>query len=500
MSDVSAPSVYFCRKVLISFLLTYQLLYSELGPEKLKALYERTGAPIHPAYATPQLLAFYRNEQNNSMFRQIEKWQTISSICLHRWCGKPYLQMPISYCEASWTGMLDFRTCAWDDEVVELLEKCEDAVNFLDDNATDDDASEDVFGDNDIELLPPVVDYDAELCFLQSGIPQYCGDGSINTYWDRWPELRSKSLSLFLGVGDGASANVGSKCGSLSGSGSHRIAVTIGTSAAARVCLPLPIQEQSTPYGYGNVVPPGLFCYRVDRDRVLLGGALTDGGSVVEWARSLLNLQSDESFEACLEKVREMYEKRCTTSPADRPASSSVTMIPFLSGERSTGFRGGAVGCLSGITRETSAADMMYACLESVILRIGCVLELMNGVYSSQQAEGKSSQGIIVASGNALDRNSLWRQMLADCSSMDVVIDDDSREGTSRGVAMLLAGSLRQRELGNYVATYNIEEPLAVAHEANANTSSRGVEDHWRVASLTQESLIDAISPTWNLE
>jgi gluconokinase len=84
------------------------------------------------------------------------------------------------------------------------------------------------------------------------------------------PELRT--AQLFLGIGDGACANIGSKC--LTGS---RIAVTIGTSAAAWVCLRSGLSSSII------TVPNGLFCYRVDKSHILVGGgALTDGGSVIE--------------------------------------------------------------------------------------------------------------------------------------------------------------------------------------------------------------------------
>eukprot|EP00584_Thalassiosira_punctigera_P000836 CAMPEP_0172536578 /NCGR_PEP_ID=MMETSP1067-20121228/8318_1 /TAXON_ID=265564 ORGANISM="Thalassiosira punctigera, Strain Tpunct2005C2" /NCGR_SAMPLE_ID=MMETSP1067 /ASSEMBLY_ACC=CAM_ASM_000444 /LENGTH=619 /DNA_ID=CAMNT_0013321683 /DNA_START=41 /DNA_END=1900 /DNA_ORIENTATION=- len=463
-----------------------QILRDKLGPEKLHAMHQRTGAPLHPSYALPQLLAFYRNEENRAIASRIDKWKSISSICLHRWSGKLQLQMPISYSEASWTGMLNFRECYWDEEAAEIFQTCEGVCQYVYDE----------FNEDEIDLLPPLVDYDAALPFLIKGIPPHKGDGSVNDYWDRWPELRSSRVSLFLGVGDGAAANVGSKCGGFPTTGldSHRIAVTVGTSAACRFVLPLTMHEPAHPPFRDISVPPGLFCYRIHRHQVLVGGALTDGGSVVEWARSLLNLHSDESFDACLEKVSEMYESHCTSPESSSP--SGVTMIPFLSGERSTGFRGGAQGCISGMTRETTPAHIMYACLESVILRLGCVMKLVNEAGCSQFPEGQSAtQGILVASGNALQQSSLWRQMLADCTSMDVVIDgDSSSEGTSRGVAMMVAGSLYQRELGCPLKTRNFEEPLLIVHKTEANAAA---EEHWRTALTTQESLIDAVAPTW---
>ncbi|KAL7448183.1 hypothetical protein ACHAWC_000424 [Mediolabrus comicus] len=153
---------------------------------------------------------------------------------------------------------------------------------------------------NNLNVLPPLSDFDAE-DVPRNGMYQHCYDGTNNIYWDRWPELRQ--CRFFLGIGDGAAANIGSKCGTRSpcNNEKRRIAVTIGTSAAARLCLPHESDSNSSNQS-DILVPFGLFCYRVDRSNILLGGALTDGGSVIEWACSLLNLQSPESFERCLEK------------------------------------------------------------------------------------------------------------------------------------------------------------------------------------------------------
>jgi hypothetical protein len=42
---------------------------------------------------------------------------------------------------------------------------------------------------------------------------------------------------------------------------------------------------------------------------IMVGGALTDGGSVVEWASSLLNLNSDEAFQKCMEEVEALTKE-----------------------------------------------------------------------------------------------------------------------------------------------------------------------------------------------
>ena len=138
--------------------------------------------------------------------------------------------------------------------------------------------------------------------------------------------------------------------------------------------------------------PPGLFCYRIHSDLLLLGGALSDGGSVIEWIRHLLNLQSEESFIACLEQVKALYNRksfnpsyignihslkgttehennimiRTTTTPV---IPTSLICVPFLGGERSTGFRNGATGSFLGLTRHTTQHDLVLSCMEGVILR-----------------------------------------------------------------------------------------------------------------------------------
>eukprot|EP00986_Skeletonema_menzelii_P002313 scaffold627_cov144-Skeletonema_menzelii.AAC.22 len=419
-----------------------------LTPDMKQSIYKQTGAPLHPAYALPQLIAFYetKDSDNAHLVEKVHQWKSISSICLSRWTGQRHTQIPISYSEASWTGLLNFGSCTWNDEVLSILEK---SCN--------------------LKLLPPLSDFDM-VDDLRKGISQQSHDGSNNIYWNRWPELRQ--CQFFLGIGDGAAANVGSKCGLLSSGDDNkrRIAVTIGTSAAARLCLPLEIGTLN----HSVVVPFGLFCYRVDKSTLLLGGALTDGGSIIEWARSLFNLHSTESFNVCLQKVAKIYSGRC-----DSP-SPGVTMAPFLSGERSTGFRVGANGCISGITRETTSIDIVYACLESVVLRLCAIIKLLTSV-----CEENKSQYILVASGNALEKNHLWRQMLADCCAIDIVIDSDSNEGTSRGVALLVAKTL---------CNDCSKESLVIENES---VPDHKASNYWKTASVAQESLISAVSSTW---
>lgn len=68
--------------------------------QELQSLYQQTGAPLHSSYALPQLLALYKDPNNQSLLAKVHRWTTISSICLHRWMGSGVMEMPISYSEA----------------------------------------------------------------------------------------------------------------------------------------------------------------------------------------------------------------------------------------------------------------------------------------------------------------------------------------------------------------------------------------------------------------
>lgn len=108
------------------------------------------------------------------------------------------------------------------------------------------------------------------------------------------------------------------------------------------------------------------------------------------------------------------------------------------------------------------------------------------GIDNRQQRDDVIST-VLVVSGNALERNSLWRQMIADCTGCSVVVDGDSSEGTSRGVAMLISSGIQQSEIR--------EEELSVVHESRPNKEAYSL---WASASLNQDKLINAVSNTWD--
>jgi gluconokinase len=451
--DPDATISYACNTATVAQ--ECQLLKEELGKEGATRLYQNTGAPIHSSYAIPQLRVLYQCAPE--LVKSIDQWQSIASLCLGRWTGRKSL--PISYSEASWTGLLNFRECTYDESALALLPN-----------------------DNCRDTLPKLADVTSSLAEIPEFLPNNSSAKRVkNPFWDRWPELRN--ASLFLGIGDGACANVGSKAVTES-----RIAVTIGTSAAARICLRQPIQNKEF------VVPLGLFCYRIDKNHVLVGGALTDGGSVVEWASQLLNLAADkQAFQDCMNNVQKLADNDYQDSSSSSKNTSNLTMIPFLSGERATGFRGGATGSIVGLTRATTPAHFLKSCLEGVTLRLRAVLQLL---LQARNGGESSDLPLVVVSGKALEDNDLWRQMIADSCGLKVVLDSETFEGTSRGVARLVAVALAAQSdrATSGTSKFLLEEELCAA---KTNYPRPNAKAYFDGAAAMQEEFICAMSPLY---
>jgi len=110
--------------------------------------------------------------------------------------------------------------------------------------------------------------------------PDHLGGLAEAPYATRWPALAR--VPWFPAWGDGACSNVGAGC-----VGPDRASLMIGTSGAMRVCW-----ETA-----GAIPPPGLWCYRVDRRRVLLGGSLSNGGNLYAWLRETLRVGESAAHE-----------------------------------------------------------------------------------------------------------------------------------------------------------------------------------------------------------
>lgn len=324
--------------------------------------YQRTGCPVHTAYLPARLLWLQRTCPD--ICSQVRRWVDIGTYLYMRWFG--LRDAPVSYSIASWSGLLDRGRMQWDAPLLGYLGLTVDA-------------------------LPKLADHTQ----TQRGL--------VAPFSRRWPSLRD--VPFTLAVGDGFAANVGSGCVS-----ARQIALTVGTSGAMRILLPDP----------APAVQQGLWAYRVDTEHTLVGGSLSEGGNVFDWASKTLRLPPVKHMTSALRALP--------------PDGHGLTMLPFLAGERSPGWSTATGGILAGLKMSTTAVELLQAFLEGVAYRFGLVAEALNGYGNTPLTT--------IVSGGALMRSPYWVQVLADVLQRPLVLSGEA-EATSRGVAILALRSLK---------------------------------------------------------
>lgn len=325
-----------------------------------RAVHERTGCMLRTSYWPARLAWFQRTQPE--IWRQATRWITIGEYLEQSLFG----QSRVSYSIASWSGLLDRQTLAWDQPLLDVLGMT-------------------------TQQLAPLVDLDQPLRGLQG------------EYARRWPSLRD--VPWFPALGDGAAANIGS--GAVTAS---RAALTVGTTGAVRIVLP-----------HVEHVPEGLWCYRVDKNRALLGGATSEGGNVYGWIRGMAQLGDKEGIEPQLAALP--------------PDGHGLTVLPFWAGERSPGWAGDVRATISGLSLSTTPLEILRASLEAVAYRFAIILDRLPPAGNRQ----------LVASGGGLLSSPTWMQIMADVLGLPVVASRET-EGTSRGTALLALEALGQIE------------------------------------------------------
>ena len=216
----------------------------------------------------------------------------------------------------------------------------------------------------------------------------------VPEYRAMWPAF--EGVPWFPALGDGACDNLGSGC-----IAADRLALMVGTTGAMRVVIDAP----------RVTIPDKLWCYRVDRKRFVMGGALSNGGEVFAWMKRTLALPRD-------------LEGRLESSS---PGGHGLTVLPFFSGERSPYWRSDLRAAIAGMSLATEPFDILRASLESVALRF----REIHGILSKNLPRPAE----VIASGGALLNSPGWTQMMADALGRPVIACIEP-EATSRGAAL----------------------------------------------------------------
>lgn len=314
---------------------------------------QRTGCRLHTSYLAPRLR--WIRETSPGVADSVERWMSLGEYVYLRLLGTT----AAGTSTAAWTGLLDRRTGTWDRQLLEAA------------GVTSDQLSE-------------VRDPDQPIRDVDDAVGR------------RWPALAG--AAWFSPISDGFASSVGA--GSADASS---VVAAVATSGAMRVLVD----------GVPEVVPSGLWCYRVDAARSLLGGAVNDVGRAVAWLQSTVRLDPDVGLDDLL---------------VAEPDPGTPVVLPFLTGERSTGWAGGARAVFAEVSAATTGPMLFRGAMEGVAITYARMADQLREVTGGNRR--------ILGSGRVTQDLPGWLQVLADVLEAPVTQVTQKR-ATLRGTALI---------------------------------------------------------------
>jgi gluconokinase len=363
-----------------------------------KVVHARTGCMLRSSFWPAKLLWLRRTQV--SLFRRVRCWMSPAEWLQHQLAGANRCALGM----ATGTGLFNPTKLAWDGA---LLEHCGLSASQLPELSDDPVYTSGVLASEFAEL---------------SGVP--------------W----------FPAIGDGAASNLGSDC-----TRPGLAAINVGTSAALRIMRAGKVAK----------APAGLFCYRVDADRYLVGGAVSNAGNLRAWCLKELNVGDPQTLEAEL-------SKRSTPD-------HGLTVLPFWTAERAPTWNEDLRGAILGITQATSAVDLLQAITEATFHRIAQIAEALSG-------QDATAPKYLVSGGIQHSKSALQR--LADVLDQPLHANPEP-EASIRGAAVFT-----MEKLGMPIAPLPIVAPL----RPRKSIAQRYAQDRERQASL--ERLLKSFNTT----
>jgi gluconokinase len=337
-----------------------------------QGIYQRTGCPIDAIYP----LAKIQWLKENVELPENTKFISIKEYVFFRLVG----QFVADWSIASATGLFDIKEHHWDETALSLLG---------------------ITPANLSELVPPrhmFTKWNKEIIEL-IGLPP--------------------DTPLIIGGGDGPLASVG--VGAYS---SDTLAVNVGTSAAAR----LTVSE-------AKVDPEGrLWTYVVDEDLWVIGGIVSSGGIVYDWAlRNFFSGTEETGDDGSPQRAYKYADRLASAVP---PGAENLVFIPYLGGEQCPAWHPHTRGSFFGLDFRHDRGHFVRAVLEGITRSIYRISESIQSMFNGQFNEIRVTGG--------LTSSPLWLQIAADMFGTPIVVPE-SAEGSAKGAAMLAIVSLGLR-------------------------------------------------------
>ena len=162
-----------------------------------------------------------------------------------------------------------------------------------------------------------------------------------------------------------------------------------------------------------------LFCYYIDKEMYILGGAVNNGGVVLQW---LIEKVLQQNFKD--EKVFKKIFKEATQIKA---GAEGLIFLPYLNGERSPMWDENVRGAFIGLTSSHKQTHVIKALLEGICFGL---LDVIKAVEESD----KSIEKIYLSGG--IIKSPEWVQIFANITGKNIVIND-AADASALGAAFV---------------------------------------------------------------
>ncbi|MFN8358177.1 MAG: gluconokinase [Spirosomataceae bacterium] len=316
--------------------------------------YQQSGVPLHPM--TPFAKLLWAKQHQPTWWREADLFVGIKEWIWYKLTGV----FETDYSVGGATGMFNLATHQWSCDALKAI-------------------------DLDIKRLPAMVD-------------------TLTVRECVTDELFPKGTPLVIGASDGCLATLGS--GAVY---PDTMAVTVGTSAAARALRETPLTDPS-----GRT-----FCYYVAPQKYVLGGGSNNGGIVAEW---FVKNFADNNFGTFYEWLQNAH-----------PGADGLLFIPYLQGERAPVWNAGATGVFHGMTMHHTRTHFARAVMEGILLNVRYIAESVTALGNQPIEQVKV--------GGGLATSPVVMQLLSDVLGAHVHITQ-TNEHSAWGATMLAMWAL----------------------------------------------------------
>lgn len=370
-----------------------------------RQLYNQTGVPVHPM--APLAKIIWWKEHSPEIFSQAAMFIGIKEYIFHHFLGK-YIT---DHSTASATGLFNLQEERWNPLSLETA------------GITAEQLPEAVSSDTLLGILRPDV-------AAEAGIPA--------------------TTPFVAGASDGCLAQLGSNA-----LDAGHATLTIGTSGAVRMAANKPVvDEQERLFTY--ILTPGVY---------VTGGAINNGGVVLQWyLHSFIQTVSERRVEVNPELQRALKVP---------PGSEGLLCLPYLHGERAPVWDGHAKGAFIGVQPQHTTWHFMRALLEGMAFGLLAITEAL------EQTAGPVKR-ISVSGG--FTASAEWVQLMADVFQRPMYLQP---EGNASAMGAVLLG-FRALKLETSFAA-NAEETEFLPNPAHADVYRKAYTTHAKLYNALKD-------------